>query len=229
MAELISRTLFFTVPFYENQIKVTVTKKAADVDKWIGQTIHIHRRRLHKLLIGLDIEWLACINPTDKNNPKIALLQLCVGRRCLLFQLLHADCIPNSLRAFLANPNFTFVGVGIQGDVYKLFEDHGLFVANSVDLYQLALVVRKFEPEYGIMGLKRMGLKRMAYEVLGKVMEKPLKITLSQWEAEELLYEQVEYACIDAFVTFEIGMNLFSEMLNRLVYDPYVSAFDVKI
>nr|XP_009612708.1 Werner Syndrome-like exonuclease [Nicotiana tomentosiformis] len=230
MAEIISRTLFCTsVSFYENQIKVTVTKKAADVDKWIGQTIHIHRRRLNKLLIGLDIEWLACINATDKNHSKIALLQLCVGRRCLLFQLLHADYIPNSLRAFLANPNFTFVGVGIQGDAYKLFQDHGLFVANSVDLYQLALVVRKFEPEYGIMGLKRMGLKRMAYEVLGKVMEKPLKVTLSQWDTEELSYEQVEYACIDAFVSFEIGMNLFSEMLNRLVYSPYVSAFDVKI
>ncbi|XP_060210252.1 3'-5' exonuclease-like [Lycium barbarum] len=206
-----TQTLFCTVPFYEDQIKVTVTKTASIVDQWIGQTIHIHRKRLHKLLIGLDIEWLAARTNHDNQNP-VALLQLCVGRRCLLFQLLHADYIPNSLYAFLGNPNFTYVGVGVHGDVLKLFNDYRLVVANPVDLNRLAVVVREVE-EYG-----RIGLKRMGFEVLGKVMEKRFSVTMSQWDAEDLVYEQVEYACIDAFVSFEIGMNLFSEMLNTVEY-----------
>ncbi|MCD7467024.1 hypothetical protein HAX54_004196, partial [Datura stramonium] len=188
MAELfITHTFFCSVPFYEDQIKVTVTKKASEVDRWIGQTVHIHQRRLHKLLIGLDIEWRAPNNPTEE-IPSAALLQLCVGRRCLLFQLLHTDYIPNSLHAFLGNPNFTFVGVGVHGDAEKLCKDHGLFVANPMDLNRLALVVREIE-EYG-----RIGLKRMAYEVLGKIMKKPFNVTMSRWDAEELSYEQVEYA-----------------------------------
>ncbi|CAN4077977.1 unnamed protein product [Withania somnifera] len=206
-----TQTFFCTVPFYQDHIEVTVTRNASIVERWIGQIIHIHRCRLHKLLIGLDIEWRATNNP-NITPPSTALLQLCVGRRCLLFQLLHANYIPDSLHAFLGNPNFSFLGVGVHGDVLKLFKDYGLYVANPVDLNKLALLVREDE-EYG-----RIGLKRMAYEVLGKVMTKPFNVTMSEWDAEVLVYEQVEYAAIDAFVSFELGINLFSELFNGIVY-----------
>lgn len=78
-----------------------------------------------------------------------------------------------------------------------------------MDLNKLALLV------YGEEVYGKMGLKRMAKEVLGKVMEKPLNVTLSKWNAEELVYEQVEYAAIDAFVSFEIGKNLFNLVWER--------------
>ncbi|MCD7446907.1 hypothetical protein HAX54_018878 [Datura stramonium] len=103
--------------------------------------LHIHQRRLHKLLIGLDIEWRAPNNPTEE-IPSAALLQLCVGRRCLLFQLLHTDYIPNSLHAFLGNPTSRLWKASSQ-DAEKLCKDHGLFVANPMDLNRLALVVQK--------------------------------------------------------------------------------------
>ncbi|XP_016478436.1 3'-5' exonuclease-like [Nicotiana tabacum] len=197
----------YGVSFYSDQIEVTVTKNAIVVNDWILHTIHTHRRRLHKLLIGLDIEWLPYFNPKDKQP--VALLQLCVGRRCLLFQLLHKDSMPGYLAQFLSNPNFTFVGVGVEGDAEKLMCDHGLFVANTVDLNRLALLY------YGEYVYGKMGLKRMAKAVLGKVMEKPENVTLSKWDAENLSYEQVEYGAIDAFVSFEIGKKLFNEMAER--------------
>ncbi|PHT92739.1 hypothetical protein BC332_00576 [Capsicum chinense] len=171
-----THTFFSTVPFYDFKIEATVTKKASEVDKWIFQTIQIHRRRLHKLLIGLDIEWRAPHYPTVQ-LPSTALLQLCVGR--------------------------------VHGDALKLNKDYGLYVANTVDLNKLALVVKEVE-EYG-----RIGLKRMAYEVLGKVMKKPFDVTMSEWDADELCVEQVEYAAIDAFVSFELGISLFSELFSR--------------
>ncbi|KAF3633455.1 putative Werner syndrome ATP-dependent helicase -like protein [Capsicum annuum] len=146
-------------------------------------------------------------NP-EENHP-VALLQLCVGRRCLLFQLLHKDAIPRFLVDFLMDPNFKFVGVRVKRDAEKLLRDHKMFVANTVDLNQLALSIYR-EEVYG-----KLGLKRMAKEVLGKVMEKPLNVTLSKWDAEELAYEQVEYAAIDAFVLFEIRKNLFNSMWER--------------
>ncbi|PHT85611.1 hypothetical protein T459_07717 [Capsicum annuum] len=193
----------YGVSFYGDQIEVTVTKNAAVFNDWINS----HRRRLHKLLVGLDIEWLPCFNP-EENHP-VALLQLCVGRRCLLFQLLHKDAVPRFLVDFLMDPNFKFVGIGVKGDAEKLLRDHKRMVANTVDLNQLALSV------YGEEVYGKMGLKRMAKEVLGKVMEKPLNVTLSKWDAEELVYEQIEYAAIDAFVSFEIGKNLFNSIWER--------------
>ncbi|PHU21534.1 hypothetical protein BC332_06641 [Capsicum chinense] len=193
----------YGVSFYGDQIEVTVTKNAAVVNDWINS----HRRRLHKLLVGLDIKWLLCFNP-EENQP-VALLQFCVGRRCLLFQLLHKDAVPRFLVDFLMVPNFKFVGVGVKGDAEKLLRDHKLLVANTVDLNQLALSVYR-EEVYG-----KVGLQRMVKEVLGKVMEKPLNVTLSKWDAEELVYEQIEYAAIDAFVSFEIGKNLFNSIWER--------------
>ncbi|PHU21523.1 hypothetical protein BC332_06630 [Capsicum chinense] len=193
----------YGVSFYGDQIEVTVTKNAAVVNDWINS----HRRRLHKLLVGLDIEWIPCFNP-EEYYP-VALLQLCVGRRCLLFQLLHKDAVPRFLVDFLMDPNFKFVGVGVKGDAEKLLWDHKLLVTNTVDLNQLALSV------YGEEVYGKMGLNRMAKEVLGKVMEKPLNVTLSKWDAEELVYEQIEYAAIDTFVSFEIGKNLFNSIWER--------------
>ncbi|XP_059289015.1 uncharacterized protein LOC132042515 [Lycium ferocissimum] len=164
----------YEVFFYGDEIEVTVTKDSTVVNDWILQTVQTHRRRLHKLLIGLDIEWLPCFKP-EENHP-VALLQLYVGRRCLLFQLLHKDAVPGFLVDFLGDPSFKFVGVGVTEDAKKLLRDHRLFVANTVDLNRLAFSVYR-EEVYG-----KMGLKRMAKEVLGKVMEKPLNVTLSKWD-----------------------------------------------
>ncbi|KAL3331121.1 hypothetical protein AABB24_034760 [Solanum stoloniferum] len=202
-----THTTFYSIPFYRDQIEVTVTKKGSEVGRWIRQTVQIHRQRLDKLLVGLDVEWRATRNPAEE-NPPLALLQLCVGLRCIVFQLIHADYIPNSLFSFLGNPNFSFVGVSVNGDCVKLYENYTLFVANPVDLNKLAMSV------YEIDAYGRIGLKRMAHEVLGKVMEKPHHVTMSDWDAEELVYEQVEYACIDAFMSFKLGMKLFYELNN---------------
>ncbi|WMV07535.1 hypothetical protein MTR67_000920 [Solanum verrucosum] len=62
---------------------------------------------------------------------------------------------------------------------------------------------------YEIEVYGRIGLQRMAHKVLGKVMQKLYHVTMSDWDAEELMYEQVEYACIDAFMSFELGLKLF--------------------
>ncbi|GFP85640.1 werner syndrome-like exonuclease, partial [Phtheirospermum japonicum] len=91
------------------------------------------------LTVGLDIEW----RPSFKryiNNPA-ATLQLCVDRRCLIFQLIHASSIPKLLVDFPANPNHTFIGIGIDQNLNleKLEEDYEFgFRTNTVDLRGLA-------------------------------------------------------------------------------------------
>nr|KYP40858.1 Werner syndrome ATP-dependent helicase isogeny [Cajanus cajan] len=189
------------VTFHSDTILTLLTSSPSAVDSWLSDILRRHRRRKN-LLVGLDIEWRPN-NRRDMNNP-VATLQLCVGRRCLVFQILHAPFIPHSLVSFLGNSNNTFVGVGIEGDVQKLLEDCSLQVANFLELRSLA--VEKFaEPV-----LKGAGLKTLGLRVLGLEVDKPKKITRSRWDNLWLTAEQVEYAAVDAFVSFEIGLRLSS-------------------
>ncbi|EYU43504.1 hypothetical protein MIMGU_mgv1a026622mg [Erythranthe guttata] len=193
-----ARRNLFLVPFYNECIHVTVTKEAQQVHEWIRSICSIHIDFPKNLLIGLDTEWLPNLNPGE-NHP-IAILQLSIGNRCLIFQLLHADFIPVSLHAFLADPCHTFCGVGIKDDI-----------ADLNDLARLATI----NSQSGNGVYKYMGLKKMAYAVLGKKMEKPLNVTLSKWDAVELDRDQIEYAAIDAVVSYQLGYTLCS-----LIYRP---------
>lgn len=57
--------------------------------------------------------------------------------------------------------------------------------------------------------LRNKGLKDLASFVLGKRMEKPRSITMSAWDSERLTYDQVKYACVDAYASFEIARVLY--------------------
>ncbi|KAL3637095.1 hypothetical protein CASFOL_019394 [Castilleja foliolosa] len=57
-------------------------------------------------------------------------------------------------------------------------------------------------------GLKNAGLKTLARTVLGREVEKPNAVTMSGWDNRWLTPDQVQYACVDAFVSFEIGRIL---------------------
>ncbi|KAI8558574.1 hypothetical protein RHMOL_Rhmol04G0105500 [Rhododendron molle] len=56
--------------------------------------------------------------------------------------------------------------------------------------------------------LRNAGLVKLAREVLGKEFVKPRRVTLSDWDDDWLSREQIQYACVDAFVSFEIGRCL---------------------
>ncbi|XP_004514491.1 3'-5' exonuclease-like [Cicer arietinum] len=190
----------YDVSFHSEIIHTMVTDAPSMVTEWLSNlSCNRHNGRF---LVGLDVEWL----PNRQrfvDNP-IAVLQLCVDRECLVFQILHASFVPQSLVSFLENKDNTFVGVGIQDDVVKLLRDHSLVVTNFVELRTLA--AQRFSgPE-----VRSFGLKTLALRVLDKDIEKPKKITMSKWDNLRLTAQQVQYACIDAFASFEIGRILYS-------------------
>ncbi|KAJ4968762.1 hypothetical protein NE237_015463 [Protea cynaroides] len=192
----------YCVTFFSDQIRTTVTHAASAVDNWIADIRRVHQERLNQkqLVVGFDLEWRPSFSRSVEH--KVAVLQLCVEGSCLIFQLLYTKYIPKSLIDFLSNPSLTFVGVGIKGDVEKLLEDHELNVLNTVDLRSLA-ATKLSMPE-----LKKSGLKELTREVLGKEIGKPRKVTMSRWDAEWLSYDQVQYAVLDAFLSFQIGKSL---------------------
>jgi ribonuclease D len=187
------------VAFQGHSIKTTVTSSGTAVKRWLREIRYMYRWVYHKLIVGLDVEWRPSYSSVQ--NPA-ALLQLCVGRRCLIFQLLHADYIPDALDEFLGDPGFRFVGVGVQEDANRLDNDHRLRVATTVDLRGLAADGMQMP------WLRQAGLKGIASAVMGANIEKPQKVRVGPWDAYELSDEQINYACIDAFVSFEVGRKL---------------------
>ncbi|XP_062185601.1 3'-5' exonuclease-like [Phragmites australis] len=187
------------VTFGDYVITTTVTSSGAAVEDWLVEVRSVHRLHLLNLVIGLDVEWRPSTRAAQ--NP-VATLQLCVGRRCLIFQLLHADYIPGALTDFLGDPVFRFVGVGVEADAERLSEDHDLKVANAVDLRVVA-AEGMHRPE-----LRQAGLRAIVAAVMGVSIVKPQRVTMSRWDAHCLSYEQIRYACIDAFVSFEVGYKL---------------------
>ncbi|KAF2321820.1 hypothetical protein GH714_003049 [Hevea brasiliensis] len=149
----------YDIQYYGDYIITTVTTAAVVVHEWIANTLHIHKHKLSKLLIGLDTEW--CMPTKPDGHQQVAIIQLCVGKTYLIFQLYHADDIPPSLIQFLGHKKFKFVG-------------------------KEALVL----------------------DGLQKVIPKPREITMSEWNAKELTIEQIEYACLDASVSLELGIFL---------------------
>ncbi|KAL5706960.1 exodeoxyribonuclease I [Ranunculus cassubicifolius] len=190
----------YTVTVFNTPINTLVTHTPSFVDQFITDILHSYRYKLNNLIVGLDIEWRPNRH-ANTDNP-VATIQLCVGRRCLIFQPIYAPAIPKSLIDFLNNPTYRFVGVGIEEDIEKLLLDYDLRVANPVDLRPLA--VAKLENNE----LRNAGLKNLASAVCGMEIEKPKRVTMSRWDIEWLTYEQIQYACVDAFLSFEIGKKL---------------------
>lgn len=185
----------YDVHFFGDSIHTTVTYDPDIVSQWISDLEPDNR------IVGLDVEWRPCFNRNTQNPA--ATLQLCVGRRCLIFQLIHAPTVPSSLVGFLSNPNYTFVGVGIKFDLGKIEKDYGFGMdAKIVDLRSLAAQV------YDRVELKNSGVKGLTKVVLEKEVNKPRRVTMSRWDKQWLKPDQVQYACLDAFVCYEMGRIL---------------------
>ncbi|KAK9070374.1 hypothetical protein SSX86_010776 [Deinandra increscens subsp. villosa] len=188
----------YTITFFQHTISTIVTNSPFHVDSWIADIQRLHPFR-H---VGLDVEWRPSFAPNVQNP--VATLQLCVGDRCLVFQIFHSPRIPQSLINFLGNPNYTFTGVGIENDVAKLMQDYNIRVYCTADLGKLAADV------YGVREYMNAGIKDLTSWILGREMEKPRSITLSGWDNRRLTPPQVQYASLDAFLSFEIGRVLFA-------------------
>ncbi|PWA43316.1 ribonuclease H-like domain-containing protein [Artemisia annua] len=99
-------------------------------------------------------------------------------------------------------PDTTLSKFGIENDVEKLIDDYNLSVGKMVDVRLLASEV------YGLKELKNSGIKDLSVRVLGKEIRKPKSVTMSRWDNEWLVPSQVQYACVDAFLSYEIGRVL---------------------
>nr|GEW44848.1 Werner syndrome-like exonuclease [Tanacetum cinerariifolium] len=177
------------------------------------------------LIVGLDTEWRPSFQ-RDVQDP-VAILQLCVDNRCLVFQMIHSGQFPPlSLINFLNNPNNTFTAVGINTDVQKLVCRRGLgrgpngqsFASEMVNIPQVA--VQKFG-----RSMNGLSMNVLARDLLG-IPAEPENVRISAWDDRFLTDEQVRYASRDAFLSSEMGKTheiddvyIIAEELHQLHLD----------
>ncbi|OAY68409.1 hypothetical protein ACMD2_13651 [Ananas comosus] len=198
-----------------HRISTTVTHSGVAVAEWINETIQRCSRHYgvagprQRHAIGLEV---AC-----RPNGSIALLQLCVGNRCLIYQLLHSysdsysysdsdsddDYPAGELFSFFRDDRFCFVAAGVDEVVYRLRRAHSFLVRNTADLGEMAAT------RLGREDLRRAGLERLARKVMGLKMDALAEVQMSEWWQRHLSRQQIACASVGAFISFELGRILF--------------------
>ncbi|XP_043542175.1 Werner syndrome ATP-dependent helicase homolog [Chiloscyllium plagiosum] len=87
--------------------------------------------------IGFDIEW----PPTYIKGKvgKVALIQLCASeKKCYLFHISSMSGFPSGLKRLLEDEAIKKVGVGIDGDHWKLMRDYDVKLKGFVELTDMA-------------------------------------------------------------------------------------------
>lgn len=94
------------------------------------------------------------------------------------------------------------MGVWNYNDEYLLREsEHELSVSRLIELRDVAAERRGLS--------SNLSMERLAHIILGaEGVEKPVCIGMSNWEAYWLSDEQVQYACVDAFISFSLEKEL---------------------
>ncbi|XP_043710593.1 Werner syndrome ATP-dependent helicase homolog [Telopea speciosissima] len=181
----------FTVNVFGKRVYTTVTCRSSVVRKWIYKIRFQHRLKRHRLVVGLGVQWRP-----NLSYRVAATLQLCVGRQCLVFQIINANNIPRILRRFLSDHLTTFVGVRNYVDSGMLSKDFNLYVNRIVELGSMA-------------NIRGASMETMASDILGfHEIKKPEFIGRSRWDDRRLTDHQVQYACVDSNLSFEIGKKL---------------------
>ncbi|XP_051202048.1 uncharacterized protein [Lolium perenne] len=113
-------------------LKVTVTLQARMVEKWIRGVKRDFLDAATTKCIGLDCDL------TDPRVPNqcATVLQLTVASETLVFQIIHADRVPQVLKDFLQDGNIRFCGAAISNDVKKL-DRYDIHITSAYDLQKV--------------------------------------------------------------------------------------------
>ncbi|KAK3124190.1 hypothetical protein QOZ80_7BG0583120 [Eleusine coracana subsp. coracana] len=184
----------YTVRLAGHRFAVLATARPSDARRWVATTRWLnHALIFHgRLIVGLGVQWTPPRRPLGGAPPVPSTLQLCVGRRCLVFHLAQ-----EALRRFLADPRITFVGSGSAHDQRMLWAHYRIHVARGRDLRAVA-------------GMGNASMEEMADRILGYPgVSKPRDVSMSAWHAPRLDMDQVLYAAVDAFLSFRLGLHLY--------------------
>ena len=152
-------------------------------------------------VLGFDTETRASFE-RGVQHP-LSLIQIATANTCYLFQhaILGEQFI--QLKALLEDETILKVGVGLRSDAHALRRQWGINVASTLDL-NWALAQLGAE--------KEMGTRQLVAALLGARIDKPKKVTLSNWQHVPLSSAQIHYAAADALA----ALKCFNALITQL-------------
>lgn len=124
----------------------------------------------------------------------LSLIQIATADACYLFQHAILGEQFTQLKTVLEDENILKVGVGLRSDAHALKRQWGINVASKLDLnWALAQLGAD----------KEMGTRQLVATLLGTRIDKPKKITLSNWQHVPLSGAQIDYAAADALAALK--------------------------
>ncbi|NWU87348.1 WRN helicase, partial [Onychorhynchus coronatus] len=155
--------------------------------------------------VGFDIEWPPSY--TKGKMAKIAVIQICVSEdKCYLFHISSMAGFPKGLKRLLEDETIKKVGVGIEGDQWKLMSDFEIKLKSFVELADVANEKLKCKETWSLNGLVK--------HLFGKQLLKDKSVRCSNWEKFPLSEDQKLYAATDAYAGYIIYEKL-KNMNNR--------------
>ncbi|XP_035181081.1 Werner syndrome ATP-dependent helicase isoform X1 [Oxyura jamaicensis] len=149
--------------------------------------------------VGFDIEWPPSY--AKGKIAKIAVIQLCVTEeKCYLFHVSSMSGFPKGLKRLLEDETIKKVGVGIEGDQWKLMSDFEIKLKSFVELADVANEKLRCKEIWSLNGLVK--------HLFGKQLLKDKTVRCSNWEEFPLNEEQKLYAATDAYAGFIIYQKL---------------------
>ncbi|XP_016064572.1 PREDICTED: Werner syndrome ATP-dependent helicase isoform X3 [Miniopterus natalensis] len=149
--------------------------------------------------IGFDMEWPPIYSKGKLS--RVALIQLCVSEsKCYLFHVSSMSVFPQGLKMLLENEAIKKVGVGIEGDQWKLLRDFDIKLKSIVELTDVANEKLKCLETWSLNGLVK--------HLFGKQLLKDKSIRCSNWKNYPLTEDQKLYAATDAYAGLIIYQKL---------------------
>ncbi|MCU8013239.1 MULTISPECIES: 3'-5' exonuclease [unclassified Shewanella] len=152
-------------------------------------------------VLGFDTETRASFE-RGVQHP-LSLIQIATVDTCYLFQHAILGEQFTQLKALLEDETILKVGVGLRSDAHALRRQWGINVASTLDL-NWALAQLGAE--------KEMGTRQLVAALLGARIDKPKKVTLSNWQYVPLSSAQIHYAAADALAALKCFNALISQL-----------------
>ena len=201
-SKIIGKSVEEYLPYPAEGVLAVYTNDPVRAEAWLRN----HVTDVSALAVGFDIEWKPQFKKKKHGGVenKTAVLQLAVEEHCLVLHLCHMSSFPKSLAVVLANKAILKVGSGILQDAVKLRKDHRLSCEGRADTQVLAKACG-----INTVGL---GLKSLSKALLNIELNKPKRVSMSNWEQFPLVLQQIRYAALDAWIGLKIFLHLKSKL-----------------
>ena len=167
----------------------------------------------HMRVMSLDAEWDVFKNQRGHviGSGSVAVIQLGFKLRAdgpiraLVIQVHGKKTLPERILALLADPEITFTGRAIGGDLAKIARD---FKCESQTRGAKAIDLGPMARARDVVQSGVVSLERLVEATLKEQLSKAPSVRLSKWSASRLTDDQAKYAALDAIKTLEVYFHL---------------------